>query len=74
MCSWLCGLHRSQESTASTEEEHKNVVNSLEENPRVKIILNVNFGILVAVGIGIFAYFTTDPFPADIDPRTYVLQ
>ncbi|XP_050699315.1 sodium/glucose cotransporter 5-like [Eriocheir sinensis] len=70
-CMWLCGLDLSQQSTRSMEEEHQEVMNSLEENPRVKIILNVNFGILVAVGIGLFTYFTTNPFPADIDPRTY---
>lgn len=70
-CLWLCGLHFSQQSTKSREDENQQLIRSLDEKPRVKLFLNINFGILVAVGIGLFGYFTIDPFPAGINPRTY---
>ena len=69
-CLWVCGLQVTHQNISS-EQNHLQFLTSLNENPRVKLFLNINFIVLVAVGIALFVYFTIDPFPADINPREY---
>lgn len=71
--SWLCGLETtSQTSSLKNTEEQLLGVASLEETTRAKTILHINFAVVVAVGIGLFAYFTVDPFPEGFDPTKYI--
>lgn len=73
--SWLCGLETaSQTSSPKTKEEHLSGMASLDEDPRTKMILRINLVLVVAVGIGLFAYFTVDPFPEGFDPRNYTAR
>lgn len=70
--SWLCGLEMpSQTSMIKNSEEQFSGVNSLDETPRTKMILRINLVLVVAVGIGLFVYFTVDPFPEGFDATKY---
>ncbi|KAK7021877.1 Sodium/myo-inositol cotransporter, partial [Halocaridina rubra] len=65
-CTWLCGLEIEPTLDEKNEEEtkeHINTLTSLEQDRFAKIILNTNLVIVMAVGIGLFTYYTIDPFP-----------
>ena len=67
----MCGLQVSQENIAK-EQENLQVLTSLKENARIKLFLNINFLVLVSVGMCLFVYFTIDPFPTNVNPREYL--
>lgn len=71
-CSWLCGLQTSSSTQLSSEDEQHQALTSITEDPRVNKFLNANLVLVVAVGIGLFAYFSVNPFPEGFDPSQYV--
>lgn len=54
---WLCGMERRQEGTEAVPKPEPPPVASLEENPLVKHILNVNLLVCVCAGVFLWAYF-----------------
>lgn len=55
---WLCGMERRQENpedVAPAKPEHP--MASLEENPLVKHILNINLILSICAGVFLWAYF-----------------
>ncbi|XP_042236087.1 sodium/glucose cotransporter 4-like [Homarus americanus] len=69
--SWFCGLQTTTH-TADTNEKETQMVNSIEEEPRTKIFLDINLVVVVGICIGLFIYFTIDPFPTGFNPREYM--
>ncbi|KAK4296029.1 hypothetical protein Pmani_031451 [Petrolisthes manimaculis] len=68
-CLWLFGLQISSTGDKQTVEM---VLTSLDEDPCVRRGLNAMLVVMVSIGVGLFAYFTVDPFPAGVNPREYL--
>lgn len=54
---WLCGMERRQEGAEGLPKPEPPPVASLEENPVVKHVLNVNLLLCVCAGVFLWAYF-----------------
>ncbi|XP_066950435.1 sodium/mannose cotransporter SLC5A10-like [Macrobrachium rosenbergii] len=73
-CTWLCGLESLPDTQENKEdlEEQLQSLTSLEQNRFAKIVLNINLVVVILVGIGLFTYFTIDPFPEGYDPKANI--
>lgn len=71
-CLWVFGLE--DNSVAKEEPKGGSLISSLEQDPRARIFLNINLVVIVAICIGLFAYFSVNPFPNGFDPEAYTAK
>ncbi|XP_076029908.1 sodium/mannose cotransporter SLC5A10-like [Oratosquilla oratoria] len=70
---WLCGYETESltKEEQSEMQDHLRNITSLEQDPRAKMFLNANLVIVIVIGVGLFVFFTRDPFPEGFDPKKY---
>ncbi|XP_047473374.1 sodium/glucose cotransporter 5-like [Penaeus chinensis] len=71
-CLWVFGLEAKEEP--KEEPKGEAMISSLEQDPRASIFLNINLVVIVAICIGLFAYFSVNPFPNGFDPEAYTAK
>lgn len=64
---WLCGLDITNDEEEELKIDQRKTLASLKQKRWEKIVLNINFIVVVIVGIGLFVFFTLNPFPSNFE-------